>query len=100
MAKVKHIGLLKFKEGTSSDQIDGIFNDLLDLSEALPGIEDYVAGPNCSGQGLERGYTHGFIMTFADQAALNAAVTHPEQQRVNGVIEPQLDSMLVFDFEV
>ena len=42
MSKVKHIVLLKFKEGTTEEQITKFFEDALDLSETVPGIDDYV----------------------------------------------------------
>ena len=69
MAKVKHMGLLKFKEGTSEDEINRIFDELMDISENIPGIEDYVSGPNSSPEGLSDGFTHAFVMTFSDAAA-------------------------------
>ena len=40
MAKVKHIALLKFKEGTTPEQIDQTFDQLLELSESIDGIEE------------------------------------------------------------
>ena len=67
MSKVKHIVLLKFKEGTTEEQTAKFFDDLLDLSESVPGIDDYVSGTNCSAEGLNQGMTHGFIMTFTDR---------------------------------
>ena len=64
MSKVKHIALLKFKDGTSEEQISKFFEDILDLSESIPGIDDYVSGTNCSNEGKSQNLTHGFIMTF------------------------------------
>lgn len=78
MARVKHIALIKFQDGTSPEQIDQVFNHLLDLSETIPGVEDFVGGPNNSPEGLNKGYTHGFIMTFADAAARDAYLPHPD----------------------
>lgn len=100
MSKVKHIVLLRFKEGTSPEQIDGIFDSLLDMTESIPGIEDHVSGPNCSPEGLAQDYTHAFIMTFTDSAARDAYLRHPEHERVKALILPAVDSMLVFDFEI
>ena len=51
MSKVKHIVALKFKDGTSEEQIAKFFEDVLDLSESVPGIDDYVSGTNCSTEG-------------------------------------------------
>jgi len=100
MAKTKHITLLKFKEGTSQEKIDKVFEELLDLSETLPGIEDYVSGPNNSPEGLTQGFTHGFVMTFENAAARDAYVPHPDHERVKATLQPHIDSAIVFDFEV
>jgi quinol monooxygenase YgiN len=100
MSKVKHITLVQFKEGTSETQVEQIFEELLDATENIPGIEDYVSGRNCSPLGQSQGFSHAMIMTFADIAARDAYLAHPEQQRIKAVLEPQLHSMLVFDFEL
>ena len=100
MSKVKHIALLKFKEGTSAEQIDNVFGSILDITETITGIEDYVAGPNSSPEGLSQGYSHAFIMTFANAAARDAYLPHPEHERVKALMMPLIDSLLVVDFEV
>jgi hypothetical protein len=100
MSKVKHIVLLKFKEGTAEEQISKFFEDVLDLSETVPGIDDYVSGNNCSPEGLSQGMTHGFIMTFSDIAARDAYIANPDLQRLKTATMPMVESVLVFDFEV
>ena len=100
MAKVKHIGLIKFKDGTSEEQINNLLNQILDLTENIDGIEDYVSGPNSSGEGRNQGLTHGFIMTFTDAAARDAYLIHPEHQRAKDLILPLTESVVVFDFEI
>jgi hypothetical protein len=100
MPKVKHIALVKFKDGTSDEQIKALFDQILDITETIPGIEDYVSGPYASPEGLNQGYTHGLIMTFMDAAARDAYLPHPEHERVKAILLPQTDSLLVFDFEV
>ena len=100
MAKIKHVALIKFKEGTTEEQIQKAFEELMDLSESVPDVEDYVAGPNNSPEGLNKGYTHGFVMTFTDAAARDAYLTHPDHERVKAAVLPQVEDVLVFDFEV
>ena len=80
MSKVKHIALIKFNDGTAQEQIDQIFSDLLDISESIPGVEDYVSGPNNSPEPLAQGYTHAMIMTFTDADARDAYLTHAEHE--------------------
>ena len=100
MAKIKHIGLLKFKGGTSPEQMDQLFAELLDITETIPGIEDYVVGPNNSPEGLNEGYTHGFVMTFTDAGSRDAYLPHAEHERVKALFMPNVEKVLVFDFEV
>ena len=100
MAKIKHVGLLRFKEGTSQDEIERIFSELMDISENIPGIEDYVSGPNNSPEGKSDGYSHGFIMTFADVTARDAYLPHPEHKRFQAEALPHVESVIVFDFEL
>jgi hypothetical protein len=100
MSKVKHIALLKFKDGTSEEQINKLFDELLDLSETVDGIEDYVSGPNMSPEGKSAGYTHGFIMTFSNAAARDSYLGHAEHQKFEVGAAGVLDSVVVCDFEV
>jgi hypothetical protein len=100
MSKVKHVVLLKFKEGTTEELITKFFDDVLDLSETVPGIDDYVSGTNCSSEGRSQGMTHGFIMTFSNAAARDAYVVHPEHERFVTMAMPMVENVLIFDFEV
>ncbi len=100
MSKVKHIVLLKFKEGTAEEQITKFFEDALDLSETVPGIDDYVSGNNCSLESLNDGLTHGFIMTFSDVTARDAYMVHPEHERFKTMAMAMVEKVLIFDFEV
>ena len=100
MPAVKHVVLFKFKPGTTDEQIQSSFDALKGVKELLPGIEEFISGPYSSPEGLNQGYTHGFIMTFTDTASRDAYLTHPEHERVKSQIFPLLDSVIAFDFEV
>ncbi len=100
MAKIKHIALFKFKEGTTEDQVQKTFDDLIELSENVPGVEDYVAGANNSPEGLNKGYTHGFVMTFTDATARDAYLPNPEHERVKTNVLPLIEDVIILDFEV
>ena len=100
MAKIKHIALFKFKEGTTEEQIQKTFDELMELSENVAGIEDYVAGVNNNSEGMNQGYTHGFVMTFTDASARDAYIPHPEHERVKAFVLPLAEQAIVFDFEV
>ena len=100
MSKVKHIVLLKFKAGTSDEQIGGFFDQVLDISESAAGVEDYVSGANCSPENQNQGLTHGFVMTFADSTVRDGYLNGPDHQRFQTLAEPLIESTVVFDFEI
>ena len=100
MAKVKHVVLIRFKQGSLEEHTQKFFNEILDATESIPGIEDYVSGPNSSPEGLAQGYTHALIITFTDSAARDAYLANPENERIRGLLASSTDSLLVFDFEV
>lgn len=100
MSKVKHIVLLKFKEGTSEELIGKFFEDLLDISESVTGVEDYVSGANCSPEEKNQGMTYGFITTFTDAAARDAYLASPDHERYKALEAGVVESSVVFAFEV
>lgn len=100
MAKVKHIALMKFREGTSEEQINAAFDQLLELTETVEGVEDYVSGTNISPQGLAKGFTHAFVITFQDVAARDAYLAHGDHAKVHGGFTSLVEDAVVVDFEI
>jgi len=97
--KVHHLVLLKFRPDTTAGAIAELFRALADLRTSIPGIEHFCGGPYSSPEGLNQGFTHGFVMTFASPAARNAYLTHPEHDRVKVRFLPGVESVIAFDFE-
>ncbi len=100
MKKVQHMVLLKFKDNVSHATIDECFAALADLQGLIDGIEHFSGGAYSSPEGLHRGYTHGFLMTFRNTEARDAYLPHPKHERVKAMILPHLDEVLAFDYEV
>lgn len=100
MAEIKHIVLLKFKPATTESQIAGFFKELAGLTRKIPGLNNFIGGRYSSPEGENRGYTHGFIMSFTDAAARDSYLPHPEHERVKNGIVPHVDQLVAFDFEV
>jgi hypothetical protein len=99
MPDMKHIVLMKFKPATSTAQIAGFFRDLKALKTLIPGIKDFVGGPYSSAEGLNQGYTHGFVMTFVSAAARDVYLPHGEHEKVKNAIIPHVEAIVAFDFE-
>lgn len=99
---LRHVVLVRFASATSAGEIDAIFADLARLKEAMPGLLDFRAGANASGEGLTRGYGHAFTADFADVAARDAYLVHPDHQaagaRLVRAADGGLDGLVVIDF--
>ena len=91
--------LLKFKPAVSQETIAGLFAQLAQLQPLIPGMISFSGGPYTSDEGLNQGYTHGFIMTFIDVEARNHYLPHPEHQHVKTAILPAVGDVIAFDFQ-
>ncbi len=100
MPKIDHIVLLQLQEGTPPEKADQILSNFLDISENIPGIENFISGPNTSSEGRHRGYTHAFIMRFRDALARDAYLRHPEHKRVQKLAEEVFTQAIVIDIEL
>ena len=93
MPRVKHVVLLRFKP-VADEQIAEVMADLAALKDKIPGLLDFSGGRNTSLEGLSKGYTHGFVMTFQDEASRDAYLPHPEHEKVKEKVFALLDGGL------
>lgn len=100
MAQIKHFGVFQFQSHVTEDEITECFTALKDMVGIIPGLEEVLCGPYESDEGLNDGYTHGFVMTFESAAARDAYLPHPDHEVVKKLILPRLARIVVFDFEV
>lgn len=100
MPQVKHIGIFSFKDEVTSEQIDHCFSELKGLVDLIPGLMDMSHGPYASEEGLNQGFTHGFIMTFESPEARDAYLPNPVHERVKDMIIPLLEQFVIFDYNL
>lgn len=103
MTMIRHIVLLKFKQGISATEIQSVFDALHDLRLTIPQILHFNWGPYKSNEGLNKGYTHGFVMEFENETARDIYLVHPDHVRVaNEIVLPALEngkeSVIAFDY--
>ncbi len=96
----RHYGMFQFKEGVNNAEIDNCFAVMKDMVGKIPGLMDMEYGPYDSTEGLNDGFTHGFIMTFDSPESREAYLPHPVHERVKEVVIPNLERVVVFDFNV
>lgn len=97
MKQVFHVVLLRFKDG--QEAIAPRLDAALAALQKLPGMVSYRGGAYSSPEGLNQGFTHGFIMTFTDAQARDRYLGHPEHEKVKAEFLPFVDKVVAFDFE-
>jgi hypothetical protein len=100
MPLVKHFGCFKFKDHVTAAQIKDCFTALRSMVGKIPGLIDVHHGPYDSAEGLNDGYTHGFIMTFESPQARDAYLPNPVHEAVKAIVVPCLERVVVFDFNM
>ena len=96
---IRHVVLCRFRKDAD---VAAIFAAIEGLKQKIPGILAVTCGTDCSPEGLQKGFTHGFTVDFVNAAARDAYLPHPEHQRVVEMLLPLLeggmDGVLTFDF--
>ncbi len=98
MSLTRHFGMFQFKEGVSEEKITECFDTLMTMVGKIDGLLKIEHGSYDSSEGLNDGFTHGFIMTFDSPESREAYLPHPVHEKVKELIIPRLERVVVFDF--
>ena len=98
LGKVRHVVLFKFKDAATPEQIQAIEDKFRALPKKIPEILGLEWGTDMSTEGLAAGYTHCFVLTFADAKARDTYLPHPEHEAFGKALAPVLDKVLVIDY--
>ncbi len=95
---LRHVVLFKFKAGTSAEDIKKVEDAFNALPSKIEQIKGYEWGLNNSPEGLEKGFTHCFFLTFSSEEDRAAYLPHPDHKAFGEVLGPHLDDVLVVDY--
>ena len=99
---ITHRVLLRVRKDVPARTIERVFGEIGALQPRIAGILSYSWGAYSSPEGLGRGYTHGFCMTFRDAASRDAYLPHPEHEKVKlsvlAILDGGIDGVLAFDY--
>jgi hypothetical protein len=94
----RHLVLLKFKPDTAPAAIIDITAAFHALQPAIDTVRALESGTDVSPEGLARGYSHAFLLTFDDAAGRDHYLPHPAHQAFVARLQPLLDDVLVLDY--
>ncbi|HEY2260185.1 MAG TPA: Dabb family protein [Solirubrobacteraceae bacterium] len=76
---IQHIVLLKWKAGTTEEQIDDAFDRAQALVKEIPSVERVTLGRNRAQD--DHGFSHALIVKLSDDDALSDYLEHPVRKR-------------------
>jgi hypothetical protein len=95
---LRHVVLFKFKVGTSPEKINEIEDAFAALPTKIPEIAGYEWGLNNSPEGLNKGLTHAFLLTFKSEADRATYLPHPDHKAFGELLSPHLEDVTVVDY--
>lgn len=95
---LRHVVLIKFKEGTSPEDIAKVEDAFGALEDKIPEIKDYEWGTNNSPEGINKGFTHTFLVTFDSEEGREIYLPHPDHKAFVEVLSPHMEDVLVVDY--
>ena len=96
--KLRHVVGFKFKETVSSQEIQRVEDAFAGLKSKIPQIQAFEGGNNNRPEGLNKGCTHGFILTFNTEKDRDAYLVHPDHVEFGKLVKPVLADVFVIDF--
>ena len=95
---LRHAVFFSFKDTSSEEDIQGVVDAFAALPSKIDSIIDFQHGVNNSPEGLDDGFTHCFLLTFADDAGRQTYLPHPEHKAFGDVLRPHMESVFVIDY--
>jgi hypothetical protein len=97
-AKLRHVVAFQFKAGTPPEKIKEVEDAFRALKSKIPEVEALEWGTNVSPEKHDKGFTHGFILTFKSAKDRDAYLVHPEHKKFGQRVHPVLADVFVIDF--
>jgi len=96
--QLRHVVLFKYKESASEADIQKIETAFATLPSKIPQIRGFEWGTNNSPEGLDKGFTHCFLLTFDSEEDRAIYLPHPDHKAFGAILTPHLEDVLVVDY--
>jgi hypothetical protein len=96
--ELKHAVFFKFKDDASPEAVKEVEEAFAALPSKIDTIKAFEWGKNNSPERHSHGFTHCFMVTFADDAGRQVYLPHTDHKAFVEVLKPSLDKVRVLDF--
>lgn len=95
---LRHMVLFKFKASAPKEQVAEVVKAFKALPGKIDAIHDFESGTDVSIENKSKGFTHGFLVTFRNEADRAIYLPHPDHKKFVELVGPVLDDVIVFDY--
>lgn len=95
---LRHVVLFNFNEKATPDTIQKIEQAFASLKDKIKEVHSFEWGTNNSPEGLDKGLTHCFFVTFLSEADRATYLPHPKHQEFVAMIGPFVEDVTVVDY--
>lgn len=96
--RLRHVVLFKFKADAPEQSIRQVEDAFRALPSQIESIIDFEWGTNNSPEDHSKGFTHCFLVTFANEDGRAVYLPHPAHKKFVAVLKPVLEDVLVVDY--
>ena len=68
------------------------------LPQKIDEIKGFEWGLNNSPENLNKGFTHGFLLTFDSEEGRDIYLPHPDHKAFGEIVDPILEDVFVLDY--
>ena len=95
---LRHIVLFKFNASSEAVDIQKIEDAFIALPTKIKEIKGFEWGLNNSPEGLDKGFTHCFFVTFESEADRATYLPHPDHLAFVALLDGHVEDVLVLDY--
>jgi hypothetical protein len=95
---LRHVVLFKFKPDAAKDKVQAVVDAFGKLPKQIDVIKDFEMGTDNSPELKSKGFTHCFVVTFADEKGRETYLPHPAHKEFVTLLGPVLEDVLVVDY--
>ncbi len=97
---LRHVVLFNFVDTATEENIKEIEQAFVALPDRIPEIYDFEWGTNNSPEGLDKGLSHCFFVTFLSEEDRAIYLPHPAHQEFVSLVGPFVEDVTVVDYWV
>ena len=95
---LRHVVLFNFNDAATAETVKEIETQFAALPNQISEIHSFEWGINNSPEGLDKGLTHCFLVTFLSEKNREVYLPHPAHQKFVTFIGPYVEDVTVVDY--